>query len=659
MNTDELTRLRQHKGALNYAIPVLLITLPVWGLAYLLDVHIYLGIRFTLPQYIGGFLALILGLTFLLSPARKAEPRDLLPWYDIVLALLGFAVGIYLVFYHPDIEQRHYVVTGFELFLGASAILLILEAARRTTGWVLPVMGCCFLFYAFYTNIFPGMLQGKGHNFYRVVPYLYLTESGILGVALHMASTVVLAYVLFGETLLASGGGKLISDLCLALVGRFRGGPAKVAVIASAFFGTMSGSPGANVVVTGTFTIPMMKRIGYEPHFAGAVEAVASTGGLIMPPVMGVAAFLMAEFLGTSYANVAIAAALPAILYYIGVFAQVDFEAAKKDLRGLHSENLPEFKRTLRSSWQLLFPLAALIYFLLMARITPTTAGLYAVVAAILASLWRRESRLGPRKLLLILQRTAESMLSIGIITAFVGIIIGATYLTGLGLNLSIILTSVAGGNIALLLVLAAATSIVLGMGMPSVACYALLATLIGPALKELGVDLFAAHLFLLYFGAMSFITPPVAPAAIIAAGMAKASYMRTGWQACRLGIVAYLAPFVFVLNPVLLMKGSIAEITFSFLTAALGVVFLAAGLEGYLFKRANWLERIVFIVGGVGLFIPGWETDLLGILPIACVCFRERQALRGLYRSFAPSATPGVVFSLPLMRRFKKPTPE
>jgi TRAP transporter 4TM/12TM fusion protein len=581
-------------------------------------------------------MALVLALTYLLFSGKKTALRNLLPWYDVVLAFLGFAVGLYLVLYHPDIEGRHYIVTRFELFLGAIAVLLILEAARRTTGWVLPVMGCFFLFYAFYTNIFPGMLQGKGHSFGRVIPYLYLTESGILGVALHMASTIVLTYVLFGEFLLTSGGGKVISDLCLAMVGRFRGGPAKVAVIASAFFGTMSGSPGANVVVTGTFTIPMMKRTGYKPHFAGAVEAVASTGGLIMPPVMGVAAFLMAEFLGTSYANVALAACLPAILYYVGVFAQIDFEAAKQGLRGLQSKDLPPLRHTLKISWQLLFPLAVLIYFLLIARITPTTAGLYAIVATILASLWRRESRLGLRKLLLALQRAGESMLNIGIVCAFVGIIIGCTYLTGLGLNLSIILTSVAGGNVPLLLVLAAATSIVLGMGMPSVACYALLATLIGPALKQLGVDLFAAHLFLLYFGAMSFITPPVAPAAIIAAGMAKASYMRTGWQACRLGIVAYLAPFIFVSNPVLLMKGSFLEVTFSFLTAAIGVVLLAAALEGYLFRRVNWLERVVFLIGGVGLFIPGWKTDMIGMLPIAYICLKERQALQRFYHRLA-----------------------
>ncbi len=636
MATDVLTRFHEYRGRAKHFISILLIAIPLWGLAYLLDLHIYLGIRFTLPQYIGGFMALVLGLTFLLFPVRKGS-QNLFCWYDIILSFLGFTVGIYLLLFHQEIEMRHYVVTPLELILGAIAILLILEASRRTTGLVLPLMGFIFLFYSFYTNIFPGVLQGRGYSFTRVVPYLYLTESGIIGIPLHMASTIVLAYVLFGEALLVSGGGKLISDLCLAFVGRFRGGPAKVAVIASALFGTMSGSPGANVVVTGTFTIPMMKRIGYEPYFAAAVEAVSSTGGLIMPPVMGVSAFLMAEFLGTSYANVAISALLPGVLYYIGVFAQVDFEAAKQGLRGLRPQDFPRLKDTLKISWQLFLPLAILIYFLLIARITPTTAGLYAIAATILTSLFRQESRLGPKRLILVLERTGLSILNIGIITAFVGIIIGTSYLTGLGLNLSIVLTSLAGGSLAFLLVLTAATSILLGMGMPAVACYALLATLIAPALKELGIDIFASHLFLLYFGAMSFITPPVAPAAIVASGMAKASYIKTGWQACRLGIVAYLAPFIFVFNPVLLMKGAFLEIILSFFTAAIGIVLLSAGLEGFLFKRIKWLERILFLIGGLSLFIPGWKTNLIGLIIIAYICFRKFDILRYLSRQQSP----------------------
>ncbi len=639
MVSEEVTRLRQCEGAINSLIGVLLIAIPVWALAYLLDLHIYLGMRFTLPQFVGGFLGLVLSLTFLLFPATKRAPNKKVPWYDVILGFLGLAVGIYLVLYHPDIEQRHYVVTRFEVFLGATAILLILEASRRSTGWCLPIMGLSFIFYALYSNFFPGILQSKGYSFGRVVPYLYFTESGILGDAMHMAATIVLAYILFGQALLDSGCGKVLSELCLSLVGRFRGGPAKVAIIASALFGTMSGSPGANVAVTGTFTIPMMINAGYKRQFAAAVEAVAATGGVVMPPVMGVVAFLMAEFLGVSYAQVAVAAFLPALLYYIGLFSQVDFEAVKQGLRGLSPEEMPKLRSALRNGWQLLFPIAVLVYFLLIARITAATAGLYATVATIFASMWRQESRLGPRRLLSTLRSTGQNMLDIGIVCAYVGIIVGSLYLTGLGVNFSIMLTSLAGGNVFILLVLAAVASFVLGTGMPSVPSYALLAILVAPALESMGVDRFAAHLFLVYYGAMSFITPPVAPSAVVAAGLANASYMATGWQACRLGIVAYLVPFVFVFKPTLLMKGGIVEIILTFVISTLGVILLAAGLEGCLFRRVNWGERILFLIGGLGLFVPNWKTNTIGALVVAFILFKERQALRRLYRH--PSMIP------------------
>lgn len=641
LTTEEQAPTRSYKGVMRFLVTILLIAIPVWGLLYLFDLHIYLGISFTLAQYLGFFIALIMSLTFLLFPATKGSPRNKLPWYDVLFAILGLLVGIYLTLYHPDIVRRHYVVTRLELTLGVITILLLLESARRTTGVVLPIMGVVFIFYALFTNFFPGMFQGRGYSWDRVVPYLYFTESGILGVPLHMAGTIVLAYILFGEVLQLTGGGKLIIDLSLALVGRFRGGPAKVAVIASALFGTMSGSPGANVVVTGTFTIPMMKKIGYKPYYAGAVEAVASTGGIIMPPVMGAAAFLMAEFLGIPYAKVAIAAFLPALLYYIGVFCQVDFEAAKMQMKGLSPEEVSPVRQTLKKGWLIFLPLAVLIYFLLIARITPTTSALYATASAILVSLFYKEERFSPAKVVAMLKNTGQGLITIGIICAFVGIIIGSMYLTGLGVNLSIVLTSVAGGNIAILLILAAITSVILGMGMPAIPCYATLAILVGPALSNLGADLIGAHLFLLYFGAMSFITPPVAPAAITAAGLARASYMKTGWQACRLGIVAYLAPFVFVFNPTLLMKGPIAEIANVFVTAALGVVLLAAALEGYLFSPFKWWDRAMLLIGGIGLFIPGWKTDIIGFAVIVYILFKERRALGRFYQGFVQRRHP------------------
>jgi TRAP transporter 4TM/12TM fusion protein len=569
---------------------------------------------------------LSLCLTFLLFPATKGALKDKLPWYDGLLALLGFAVGLYITLFHPEIVRRHYAPTNLELALGVIAVLLVLEATRRAAGWILAGMGVLFILYALYCNLLPGMLQGKGYDWDRVVPYLYLGEQGILGLALGIASSVVLAYMLFGQFLLRSGGGESISNLCLSLVGRFRGGSAKVAVIASSLFGTMSGSPVSNTVTTGTFTIPMMKGIGYRPHFAGAVEAVSSTGGILMPPVMGAAAFLMAELLGMGYAKICVGALLPAILYYVGVFSQVDLEAAKQGLRGLSPQEIPHFGKTLKHSWPLFPPMAVLIYFLLIVRFAPATAALYATGSIILVGLFSRESRFGPKRLLVAFESTGRALLDVGIICALTGIIIGAVYLTGLGVNLSIILTALAGANVSLLLVMAALASIVLGMGMPSVACYALLAILVAPALTKFGIEPLAAHLFILYFGVMSFITPPVAPAAIVAAGMAGAPFLRTGWQAMRLAVVAYLVPFMFVFRPVLIMKGTAIAITLNFFSAVMGVVLLAAALEGYLTRHLSWAGRVFTFAGGVGLLIPGWRTDIIGLGILAILLLWERR---------------------------------
>lgn len=636
MVSQGLSRYRQYQGAMDSIVRALLVAIPVFGVIWLLDIPIYLEVWFSTQQYIGIFLSLNLCLTFLLFPATKGAVRKKLPWYDGLLALVGLAVGLYITLFHPEIVRRHYAATTVELILGVITTLLVLEATRRVAGWILAGMGTLFILYTLYCNLLPGMLKGKGYDWDRVATYLYSGEQGIMGMALGIASSVVLAYMLFGQCLLRSGGGEAISDLCLSVVGRFRGGSAKVAVIASSLFGTMSGSPVSNTVTTGTFTIPMMKGIGYAPHFAGAVESVASTGGILMPPVMGAAAFLMAEFLGIGYAKICIGALLPAILYYIGVFGQVDLEAAKQGLRGLSRQEIPPFGKTIKKSWPLFPPMAVLIYYLLIVRFAPATAALYATASIILVSFFRREFRFGPKKLLATLENTGRALLDVGIICALTGIIIGAVYLTGLGVNLSIILTTLAGANVLLLLILAAAASIVLGMGMPSVACYALLAILVAPALTKFGIEPLAAHLFILYFGVMSFITPPVAPAAIVAAGMAGAPFLRTGWQAMRLAIVAYLVPFIFVFRPVLIMRGTAIEILLNFFSATIGVALLAVALEGYLSRRLNWLGRILTFAGGMGLLIPGWQTDIVGLAIFGAVYLWQRGALQGVYQSLS-----------------------
>jgi TRAP transporter 4TM/12TM fusion protein len=638
MVTDESSaRVRQCGGATGKLIKALFIALPIWILAYLLGLHIYFKTGFTLLQFLGVCLALILAAAFLIFPINKSASRSKVPWYDYLFSLMGFLVGLYPTAFYSQIIARSYVAVPYEVAISLIGVLLILEASRRTAGWIMPVMAAIFIFYGMYANIFPGIFFGRGYNWSYTIPYLFFTETGIPGMALHMICTIVLAYALFGQILLDSGGGKLISDLCVSVVGKFRGGPAKVAVLASCFFGTMSGSPGSNVVITGTFTIPMMKRIGYNPTFAAAVEAVSSTGGIIMPPVMGAAAFLMAEFLGMSYAKIVIAAIIPAVLYYICIFAQVDFRAGRENLRGLTAAEISSPWPVFKTYGWLLIGVLVLIYFLIIVRTTAEESALYAVAATFVVGLFRKETRLGPKKILQTIVSTGQSMVDIGVVGAIVGIIVGVVFLTGLGVNLSIVLTQIAGNNVVVLLLLTAIASIVLGMGLPSVPCYVILAILVAPALERMGINRMAAHMFILYYGTMSFITPPVAPAALIASAIARAPYLPTGWQACRLGIVAYLAPFVFVFNPVLLMTGSVVDIVTACITALIGVIMLSAALEGFLFRRTGWLTRILLLVGGIAFFIPGWKTDLVGLAVAVILLFIERKSVAGIIFRLAP----------------------
>ncbi|HEY5572998.1 MAG TPA: TRAP transporter fused permease subunit, partial [Anaerolineales bacterium] len=401
-----------------------------------------------------------------------------------------------------------------------------------------------FFFYAHYAFLFPGALYGQGVPWSRLVNYLYLDPNSLFGVALQVAATVVFSFVFFGQFLFSTGGGLYFTEGALALFGRYRGGPAKVSVVASSLFGTMSGSAVANVVVDGPITIPMMIRTGYRPEVAAAVEAVASTGGQIMPPVMGAAAFLMATFLGISYTQVALAALLPALLYYISLFIQVDLQAARYGLRGLSKEELPNFKHILSQGWLFLFPISVLVYVLFFTGLEAEVAGLYATGAVFLVSFLKKASRVTFRKLLIILEKTGESLLEIAVVSAVAGLIIGIVALTGLGFTFSRAVVSMAGGNFFLLLVLAAVAAGILGMGMTVTAAYILVVILVAPALVQLGIDPLTAHMFVFYFAVLSFLTPPVCLAVYAAAAIGGTNLLRTAFQAMRLAIVAYVVPF-------------------------------------------------------------------------------------------------------------------
>jgi len=611
----EGSRFRRPGGIFGYWEDILLVSVPVIGMISILNFPLYFGLSFYIQQYLAIFFGLIMALVFILVPFKKEAPRDRLPWYDLALSTLGLMVGIYLALYYREIVVELGLLIPSRVVLGTIAIVLVLEASRRVLGWPFLTIVLLFMFYALFTFLFPGRLYGKGVTWPRLATFLYLDPQGILGIATEVAATVVFAFVFFGQALFRTGGGAFFTDSAMVLMGRYRGGPAKVAVLASSLFGMMSGSAVANVVTTGSVTIPLMKKTGYPPHFAGAVEATASSGGQIMPPIMGAAAFLMATFLGIPYVKVAVSAAIPAVLYYMAVFIQVDLEAAKNGLKGLPSEMLPKLFVVFRKGWPFLIPFSVLIYALFIRMIEADRAGLYATASVFLICYLRREDRLDLKRIAKILKETGEGMLEIGVICSAAGLIIGIVSLTGLGFTFSQALVSLAGGSTFLLLILGAIGAIILGMGMTVTAAYLLMVILIAPALIQLGIAPLNAHLFVFYFAVMSFLTPPVCLAVYAAASLAEADMMKTAFQAIKLGVAAYIVPFLFAYHPSLLLQGNILEIIHAIITAMIGISLVAIGVEGFLFRELNWLKRGLLILGGLGCMIPGWKSDLIGLV--------------------------------------------
>lgn len=619
---------RQPSAKASRIVTIIAIAYCLYEIAYALGLlrtrvfHMYPGTFRSLA------LAIILVLTFILRPARQGAPRGKIPWYDYLLMVASLPGPIYMSWAFIELIPVHPMfATPAEQVLGIITALVVLEATRRTIGWVICLIVVVFFFYALFGNFLPGLLHTKVFRFDEVIAQIYLFPNGMFGFILNIVVVLVFMFILFGAFLQVTGAGTFLTNLAMSMVGHVRGGPAKVAVIASGLVGTMSGSAVANVAITGTITIPMMKKIGFKPYYAGAVEAVASTGGAIMPPVMGAVAFIMAEMLGIAYIEVCIAAALPAILYYLGALATVDFHAAKTGLRGTPRSELPSLKNVLRKGWQFLLPLPALIYFL--TTYTEVTACAYALAVLLIVAMFRKETWLNGKKIVAAFKITTQTMLTIVPVCATVGIILGCLSMTGLGINLSSGLIDLAGGSLLLLLVLAAAASYVLGMGITATACYVLLATLVAPALVGMGVAPMAAHLFMLYWATLFLITPPVAMAVYVAAGIAGAPMWRTGYQAMRLAGVVYIIPFMWVYKPVLLMQGAPVDIVLAVITSIIGVTALAAATEGYMLKETNWLQRLLLGAGAILLITPGWTTDLIGAVLLAIGVFWQWVGLK------------------------------
>lgn len=570
-------------------------------------------------------LAFGFSLIFLLYPAKSDWPRDRIHPVDLIFSVLGAAVPLYITVFYKQLVLRAGTVTTTDFIIGAIGVLLVLEAARRVVGIPIVIIASLFIIYALIGPYIPGQLAHRGADLPTLVQHLFYTTEGIFGIPIGVSSTFIFLFILFGAYLEKTGLGQLFIDLANAVAGWAAGGPAKVAVLSSALMGTVSGSSVANVVGTGSFTIPMMKRLGYKPEFAGAVEATASTGGQLMPPIMGAAAFLMAEFTKIPYARIIGAAAIPALLYYFGVWTGVHLEAKRLGLRGLSREELPKFKEIVLERGHLIIPLVAIVY-LLVTGFTPMKAALYAIFLSIISAMLRKNTRISFKDIVSGLEQGARSALGVIAATACAGIIIGVVTLTGLGLKLGTSLVSLANGKLFLTLFFTMITSLILGMGVPTTANYVITSTIAAPALLMLNVPVLAAHMFAFYFGIIADVTPPVALAAFAGAGIAKANPLRTGINASKLAIAAFLVPYIFVYNPALLLINvKPLEIVWIIITSVIGIIGVASSVSGFLLTNQNFLERIIFFVGGILLVTPGLKTDIIGAVLLAIGYLMQR----------------------------------
>lgn len=589
---------------LNGALAVLLVTASI---AWAADLYRAVGLVLFMEQYVAGILALAFLLLFFAVPAHKGAPRAVPPWYDMLAGVAGFVAAGYIAVRFVDLGTQMFFAPLDGLIASAVIVVLSLEGIRRTVGWPLVVVVLVFLVYGVLGHLIPGVLSARQTGVQQLTYYVGFDSNAILGTPIMVASTIVIAFVLFGNLLMATGGSAFFTDIALAVMGRYRGGSAKIAIAGSALFGTISGSAVANVVATGVVTIPMMKRSGYPAHQAAAIESVASTGGSLMPPVMGAAAFLMAEFLQITYAEVMLVALVPAVLYFIVLFFVADLEAARHGITRVDESLIPRAMLVLKDGWYFPLPFGVLIYTLFWLNRRPEEAALYSTATLLICAVLFGYKGVRPRigALLDAVRQTGTGVLDIIMICCGAGMVIGVLSVSGLGFGLTLTLVSIAGNGLFVLLVLAAIISIILGMGMPTVAVYVLLAALIAPAMVEAGVVAEAAHLFVLYFGMMSFITPPVAVAAFAAASIAKTDPFRTGFTAMRFGWCAYIIPFLFVYSPTLILIGRPEAIALDIVTALGGIWLISAGFVGYSVRPIGWLMRVAYIVAGAGLLAP------------------------------------------------------
>jgi TRAP transporter 4TM/12TM fusion protein len=606
--------------------------------------HVYARLTWYAPDQqalVFVTLGFSLTLAFLLWPRRKGATPDRVPWSDLGLAALSLVVVGYMFVHYGYVVNRFptaHPLAPADLAVGVLAILLVLEATRRTIGASLPVVAACFLVYGLAGPWLPGVLHHKGLTLEILVDQTYFTTEGIFGVPLQVAGTYVILFIIFGAYLEKSGAGQFFMNFANAIAGGARGGPGKVSVVSSSLFGTISGSAVANVMVDGWLTIPMMKRTGFRPEAAAAIEAVASTGGQIMPPIMGAAAFVMAEFLGVGYSSIMIAAAIPAIFYYGALFAAIHFNAVRTGLRGIPRGELPRLGHIVWTQGHLFLPLVVLLALLLQGY-TPTYAAIVSAALVIPISWLRPSTGLRPRTCLTALREGAEHTVPVAMACASAGIVIGIVLQTGLALRFTSFLIQLAAGHLLVALVITMFAGIVLGMGMPTTPAYIMQAALLVPAIIKLGVEPMAAHMFAFYFSCLSAVTPPVALAVYAAASIGGARLWGAGWQAVKFAAAGFIVPYFFVYSPALLFQGGWGQVLQALLTGSVGVVALAAALEGQFLRPASRLERGLFFAAALLLIDPGLTTDAVGLAALAAGLLLQR--LRGAPAGAAQAARP------------------
>jgi len=568
-------------------------------------------------SYLYWLLFFFLSPVFIFFPATIKSPIDRVPVYDKALFFLALFFSGYLSLHAWDITLKGWAFLAPlpVSIMSALFCLLILEAVRRAGGLPLFLFTGIFGAYPLFADLLPSILKGNAYPFWQVVNYHVLSTESIIGIPMNVAGTLVIGFMILGSALVATGGGKFFLDFAFALLGAQPGGPAKVAILSSGIFGSLSGSVISNVLTTGSVTIPTMKKIGYPPHYAAAVEACASSGGCIMPPVMGAVAFVMASFLGIPYVDVAKAALIPAVLFYLGLYVQVDFFARKSGLAGLSEAEIPRLSAVLKNGFLYIFAFLILVYFLYLRR--EAQAPFYATVALLILAMMRSQTRLHLREFIKFVENVGFTLSELVAILAACGFIIGAFSLTGVASSFSREIVLLARGNAFLMLVFGALASFIMGMGMTVTACYIFLSIILVPGLISAGgFDVLAVHLFVLYWGVVSFITPPVALGSYVAAGLAGADFFQTGFTSMRLGVVKYIVPFFFVYSPALIMHAPAYEVIYEVILAIIGIFILGGGLEGYIFRlgKLPLLVRLFYIISGFLIVMPEVTTDIIGV---------------------------------------------